>query len=255
LHLVPEKRNLSVERYAKQENGFSILRNAPMKTITAIEGKTVDIALEENLLDRNLSLAERNRKHLDKAGVYAVDILGSVGSGKTSLVQQMVKHLKGRLRTAAIAGDLTTTIDADRIQEAGAEVIQINTGKECHLDANLVYRAFSELKLKNVDLLFIENVGNLICPGEFPIGAHERIVVVSTTEGPYMIKKHPYILMDASIVVVNKIDLAEPMEVDIQQLKRDALKVKPAIHVAFTNGRTGQGVPELVQLFRLPKKP
>jgi hydrogenase nickel incorporation protein HypB len=226
-----------------------------MKTITAKDGeKTMDIELGENMLDRNQSLAERNRRRLDEAGVYAVDILGSVGSGKTSLIQQMVKHLNGRLRMAAIAGDLTTTIDAERIHEAGAEVIQINTGKECHLDANLVYRAFFELELENVDLLFIENVGNLICPGEFPIGAHERIVVVSTTEGPYMIKKHPYILMEASTVVVNKIDLAEPMGVDIQQLRRDALDVKPGIQVAFTNGRTGQGVPELIQQFKLPKK-
>jgi hydrogenase nickel incorporation protein HypB len=225
-----------------------------MKTVTVKETETVEIQLGENLLGRNLRLAERNRKRLDESGVYAVDILGSVGSGKTSLVQQMVKHLKGRLRTAAIAGDLTTTIDADRIQEAGAEVVQINTGRECHLDANLVFRALSDLDLRKLDLLFIENVGNLICPGEFPIGAHERIVVVSTTEGPYMIKKHPYIMMEASTIVVNKIDLACPMGVDLGELKKDALAVKPGIHVVFTNGRTGEGVPELLQTFKLPKR-
>jgi hydrogenase nickel incorporation protein HypB len=225
-----------------------------MKTVTVKETETVEIQLGENLLGRNLRLAERNRKRLDESGVYAVDILGSVGSGKTSLVQQMVKHLKGRLRTAAIAGDLTTTIDADRIQEAGAEVVQINTGRECHLDANLVFRALSDLDLRKLDLLFIENVGNLICPGEFPIGAHERIVVVSTTEGPYMIKKHPYIMLEASTIVVNKIDLACPMGVDLGELKKDALAVKPGIHVVFTNGRTGEGVPELLQTFKLPKR-
>jgi hydrogenase nickel incorporation protein HypB len=225
-----------------------------MKTVTVKETETVEIQLGENLLGRNLRFAERNRKRLDESGVYAVDILGSVGSGKTSLVQQMVKHLKGRLRTAAIAGDLTTTIDADRIQEAGAEVVQINTGRECHLDANLVFRALSDLDLRKLDLLFIENVGNLICPGEFPIGAHERIVVVSTTEGPYMIKKHPYIMLEASTIVVNKIDLACPMGVDLGELKKDALAVKPGIHVVFTNGRTGEGVPELLQTFKLPKR-
>ncbi len=225
-----------------------------MKTVTVKEAETVEIELGENLLGRNLRLAERNRKRLDEAGVYAVDILGSVGSGKTSLVQQMVKHLKGRLRTAAIAGDLTTTIDADRIQTAGAEVVQINTGRECHLDANLVFKALSDLDLSKLDLLFIENVGNLICPGEFPVGAHERIVVVSTTEGPYMIKKHPYIMMEASTIVVNKIDLASPMGVDLGELKKDALGVKPGIHVVFTNGRTGEGVPELLQTFKLPKR-
>lgn len=226
-----------------------------MKTITTNDViKTMDIELEENLLGRNQFLAERNRKYLNEAGVYAVDILGSVGSGKTSLVQQMVKQLKGRLRTAAIAGDLTTTIDADRIHEAGAEVIQINTGKECHLDSNLVFQALTELDLKNLDLIFIENVGNLICPGEFPIGAHERIVVVSTTEGPYMVKKHPYIMMEASTIVVNKIDLAEAMGVDIQQLKKDALNLKPGIQVVFTNARTGQGVTDLIRIFKILEK-
>ncbi|HEX9935414.1 MAG TPA: hydrogenase nickel incorporation protein HypB, partial [bacterium] len=174
-------------------------------------------------------------------------------SGKTTLVQQMVIHLSGKAKTAAIAGDLTTTIDADRIQQAGAEVVQINTGKECHLDANLVHRALSELNLKALDVVFVENVGNLICPGEFPIGAHDRIVVVSTTEGPYMIRKHPYIVMETSVVVVNKIDLAEIMGVDLGQLRKDAQDVKPGIGVVFTNARTGQGVPDLLQLLRIPK--
>ncbi len=224
-----------------------------MKTISSIDNEIFDIQLEENLLDKNQSLAQKNRRLLDQFGVYAVDILGSVGSGKTTLVQQMVTFLKGKLRTAAIAGDLTTTIDANRIQEAGAEVIQINTGKECHLDANLVHRALTHLDLKNIDLLFIENVGNLICPGEFPIGAHQRIVIVSTTEGPYMIIKHPYILMEASTVVVNKIDLAQAMEVDILKLKEDALGIKPDIEIIFTNARTGQGIPDLIQTIHMPK--
>jgi len=224
-----------------------------MKTITSRELESVDIELGEDMLQGNRILAERNRRKLDEAGVYAVDILGSVGSGKTTLVQQMVIHLSGKAKTAAIAGDLTTTIDADRIQQAGAEVVQINTGKECHLDANLVHRALSELNLKALDVVFVENVGNLICPGEFPIGAHDRIVVVSTTEGPYMIRKHPYIVMETSVVVVNKIDLAEIMGVDLGQLRKDAQDVKPGIGVVFTNARTGQGVPDLLQLLRIPK--
>jgi len=224
-----------------------------MKTITPSDDEALDLHLEENLLDKNQSLAQKNRRLLDRFGVYAVDILGSVGSGKTTLIQQMVTFLKGKLRTAAIAGDLTTTIDANRIQNAGAEVIQINTGKECHLDANLVHRAMNHLDLKNIDLLFIENVGNLICPGEFPIGAHQRIVIVSTTEGPYMILKHPYILMDASTIVVNKIDLAQAMDVDIQKLKENAMGIKPDIEVIFTNARTGQGISDLIQTIRIQK--
>jgi hydrogenase nickel incorporation protein HypB len=225
-----------------------------MKTVQPAEGETFDIELEENLLKENESLAAKNQLLLDQHKIHAVDILGSIGSGKTTLTQNLITHLKGQYRTAAIAGDLTTTIDADRIETAGAQVIQANTGKECHLDANLVKKALNELDLSTLDLLFIENVGNLICPGEFPLGAHQRVVVVSTTEGPYMIVKHPYILLESSVLVINKIDLAEIMEVDLEKLKEQALKIKPNIKVVFTNGRTGEGIPKLIDALNLPKK-
>ena len=224
-----------------------------MKVVEPAEGESFDIELEENLLKQNKELAEKNRKLLDQYQIHAIDILGSIGSVKTSIVQQLVKHLHGNYQMAAIAGDLTTTIDADRIEEKGAVVVQANTGKECHLDANLVKKALFELDLAKIDVIFIENVGNLICPGEFPLGADQRMVVVSTTEGPYMIVKHPYILMEASVVVINKKDLAEAMEVDIQQLKEDALKIKPDLKVVFTNGRTGEGIPELIEALNIPK--
>jgi hydrogenase nickel incorporation protein HypB len=225
-----------------------------VKTVQPTEGETFDIELEENLLKENESLAKKNHQLLDQNNIHAVDILGSIGSGKTTLIQNLIEHLKDQYHTAAIAGDLTTTIDADRIETAGAYVIQANTGKECHLDANLVKKALDELDLFKLDLLFIENVGNLICPGEFPLGAHQRVVVVSTTEGPYMIVKHPYILMDTSTLVINKIDLAQIMEVDQDRLKEDALKIKPDLNVVFTNGRTGEGIPELIKALNLPKK-
>ena len=222
-----------------------------MKVVESAEGESFDIELEENLLKQNEQLAGKNRELLDRNHIHAVDILGSIGSGKTTIVQQLVKHLHGKHEMAAIAGDLTTTIDADRIKEKGAVVVQANTGKECHLDANLVKKALIELDLSKLDLIFIENVGNLICPGEFPLGAHQRMVVVSTTEGPYMIVKHPYILMEASVLAINKKDLAEAMEVDIQQLKKDALNIKPDLKVIFTNGRTGEGIPELIEALKI----
>jgi hydrogenase nickel incorporation protein HypB len=224
-----------------------------MKIVEPAEGESFDIELEENLLKQNEDLAIKNRKLLDQYHIHAIDILGSIGSGKTTIVQQLVSHLSCKYRIAAIAGDLTTTIDADRIAEKGAIVIQANTGKECHLDANLVKKALFELDLSKLDLIFIENVGNLICPGEFPLGADQRMVVVSTTEGPYMIVKHPYILMEASVVAINKKDLARAMEVDIQQLKEDALKIKPGLKVVYTNGRTGEGIPELIDALKIPK--
>ena len=213
-----------------------------MKIIVAAEGEAFDIELEEDLLRKNRTLAEENRRLLDRCGVFAVDVMGSIGSGKTSLIGQIVLRLKGERRIAALAGDLTTTIDADRIKAHGASVVVVNTGKECHLDANLVKKGIAELDLDGIDLLFIENVGNLICPGEFPLGAHKRVVVISVTEGPNMVLKHPYIFMDADVVAVNKTDLSEAMGVDPRQLEKDALRIKPNLKVVQTNGITGEGV-------------
>ncbi len=225
-----------------------------MKTVKTGENESFDIELEEDLLKQNRALAEKNRHRFDQHHVHAIDVLGSIGSGKTTIVGQLVKRLTGQYRTAAIAGDLTTTIDAARIQENGAVVIQANTGKECHLDANLVLKALNELNLEDLDLVLIENVGNLICPGEFPLGAHQRMVIVSTTEGPYMIVKHPYILLESSVLVINKIDLAQAMEVDIHQLKNDALNIKPDLKVVFTNGRNGEGIQDLIMALNLSEK-
>ena len=229
------------------------MKNAsqPVKIITGNEGEIFDIELSEDLLKKNESLADANRQALDKNRILAIDILGSVGSGKTSLIEQITRRLQGKKRIGMIAGDLTTTIDADRVKRHGAQIIQVNTGKECHLDANLVKRALNEFKLSDIDLLIIENVGNLICPGEFHLGAHKRIVVVSVTEGPYMIIKHPYIFQEAGLAIINKIDLAQAMEVDIKQLEADALKINPRIKVIRTNCRTGEGVDKVIEFLKL----
>ena len=222
-----------------------------MKIIEAAEGEVFDIELEEDLLRKNRELAEGNRKLLDEHGVFSVDVMGSVGSGKTTLIGQIVRRLKGKRRIAALAGDLTTTIDADRIQAHGATVIEVNTGKECHLDANLVKKGMAELDLDEIDVLIIENVGNLICPGEFPLGAHKRMVIISVTEGPYMVLKHPYIFMDADVGAINKTDLSEAMNVDPAKLEKDAHRVKPSLKVVRTNGLTGEGVDEIIEALRI----
>ena len=219
--------------------------------VRAEEGEIFDIELEESLLEANRRIAEQNRRLLDENGVKAIDVMGSVGSGKTSLISRLVGLLKERYRIAYIAGDLTTTIDADIIAEHGVPVIQVNTGKECHLDANLVAKALRKIDLASTDLIFIENVGNLICPAEFPLGAHQRIVVVSVTEGPYVVVKHPYIFMEADLAVVNKIDIAEAMGVDIGKLEADMRNVKPGLRVVRTSCRTGEGIDEVVEALGL----
>lgn len=210
-----------------------------------------DLEMSDDLLEENNKLAVKNRIVFNEHNIFAVDIMGSVGAGKTSLIKALIKKLKLKYSIAAIAGDLTTTIDADRIKKEGALVIQLNTGKACHLDANLIRQALKKISLNKIDILFIENVGNLICPAEFFLGAHKRIVVISTTEGPYMIKKHPYTFMNADILVINKTDLASAMKVNMNELEKDALKIKPALKIIKTNCITGTGVDNLISALNI----
>ncbi len=221
------------------------------EVVKAKEGEVFDIELEADILEANEKLAAENKKLLRKHGVQAIDIMGAIGSGKTSLIEKLVQKLKGKYRMAAFKGDLTTTIDAELIARHGVEVVPINTRKECHLDANLVKKALQRLDLHNLHLLFIENVGNLICPAEFPLGSEKRVVVISVTEGPYMVVKHPFIFMDADVVVINKVDLAQPMGVDVRKLEADVKRINPYARVAVTNCRSGEGVGEVVEALGL----
>ena len=221
------------------------------EVVRAEEGEIFDVELSENLLKANQRLAEENKRFLHENGVRAIDVMGSIGSGKTSLIEKLVQFLKSRYRIAVFKGDLTTTIDAELIARHGVESIAINTGKECHLDANLVKKALKKLDLKSIDLLFIENVGNLICPAEFALGSDKRVVVVSVTEGPYMVVKHPFIFMETDVVAVNKVDLAKAMHVNVKQLEKDVKTINPKAIVVATNCRTGEGVDDVAKALEL----
>ena len=223
-----------------------------MKEIVKAEkGEVFDIELEADILKANKKLARENKELLRKHGIAAIDIMGSIGAGKTSLIEKLVQLLKRKYRIAAFKGDLTTTIDAELIARHGVEVVPINTGKECHLDANLVRKALQKIDLNNLDLLLIENVGNLICPAEFPLGSEKRVVVISVTEGPYMIMKHPFIFIDADVVAINKVDLAQAMKVDVKKLQMDVKRINPNAKVAATNCRSGEGVRKVVEALDL----
>jgi hydrogenase nickel incorporation protein HypB len=222
-----------------------------LKIIRPDKGEIFDIELDEDLLRKNQDLAKENRKLLDSHKILAIDIMGSVGSGKTSLVTQLVKKLKNKYRIAALAGDTTTTIDAERIKSAGADVLEINTGKECHLDANLVRKALKELNLKKLDLLFIENVGNIICPADFPLGSHKRIVVLSLTEGPYVVLKHPFSFMDADVVAINKIDLSKATRIAPEEFEKQLKELKPSLKAVRTNSATGKGIADVIEALGL----
>jgi len=219
--------------------------------VKAEEGEIYDVELAVDLLKANEKLAEENKELLRKHNVKAIDVMGAIGSGKTSLIEKLVQALKGKYRIAAFKGDLTTTIDAELIRRHGVQVVAINTGKECHLDANLVRKALQKINLEDIHLLFIENVGNLICPAEFPLGSDKRVVVVSVTEGPYMVMKHPFIFMEADVVAINKVDLAQAMEVDVKKLEKDVRMVNSNAKVVTTNCRSGEGVQEVIEALGL----
>jgi hydrogenase nickel incorporation protein HypB len=219
--------------------------------VKADEGKVFDVELSADLLKANRSLAEENKQFLHEHGVKAIDIMGSIGAGKTSLIEKLVELLKVKYQIAVFKGDLTTTIDAEMIARHGVETVAINTGKECHLDANLVKKALQQLNLKKINLLLIENVGNLICPAEFPLGSDKRAVVISVTEGPYMVIKHPFIFMEADAVAINKKDLADAMNVDVKKLEKDVKTINPKARIVATNCRTGEGVDAVARALEL----
>jgi hydrogenase nickel incorporation protein HypB len=217
-------------------------------TIQAIPEEIYDIELEHSLLEANAKLARQNRALLDRHKVTAIDIMGAIGSGKTTLITRLVEKLKDRLGIAVFNGDATTAHDTDLIAAQGVPLVQIATVNGCHLDANLVGKGLERMDLEKLDLILIENIGNLICPAEFPLGSASRMVVVSVTEGPYTVKKHPHMFLGADLVVLNKIDLADAMEFDVPQFQRDLHTLKPDIKIITTSCKTGVGLDELATM-------
>lgn len=214
--------------------------------------KVVTVDMERDILSENRRIAEENRKHLEDHGIMAFDFLGAIGSGKTLIIEKLVDILnaKGK-RTAAIAGDVSGDDDYNRFVAHGIPAANINTGKECHLDAHLVDHALEDLPLDDIDYIFIENVGNLVCPVDFPVGAHKRVVVISVTEGDDMVRKHPAIFAFSDVVIINKIDLALAMEVDPKILERDARRTNPGAKIIMMDARHGKGMDELVKALGL----
>jgi hydrogenase nickel incorporation protein HypB len=219
---------------------------AMIETIEASPDEIYDIELEHSLLEANARLAKENRALLDRHGITAIDVMGAIGSGKTTLIGRLVERLKDRLGVAVFNGDATTSTDADLIANQSVPVVQIATVNGCHLDANLVGKALQKISLEKLRLILIENIGNLICPAEFPLGSKARVVVVSVTEGPYMVRKHPHMFLGAQFVVVNKIDLAEAMGVSVAELAEDVHKLKPDITVIPTSCKTGEGLDDVM---------
>ena len=206
--------------------------------------KIADVEIQHDIMVANRKLARRNQRIMDKNGVFSVDVLGAIGSGKTSLIETLIDHLEHKV--GVIAGDVISKYDAGRFESHHVPVVGLNTGKECHLDAHLVKHALEELPLENIDLLFIENVGNLICPVDFDLGSHLRMVVISVSEGDDTVEKHPLIFQDADLVVINKIDIAEAVGASVEKMVDDVKKLNPDVQVITSSLKTGTGLDEIL---------
>ncbi|MHA2118213.1 MAG: hydrogenase nickel incorporation protein HypB [Candidatus Thorarchaeota archaeon] len=213
--------------------------------------RTITIDIGKDLFGANEEAAAQNAELFNQYGIRTVDIMGSVGTGKTQLIETLCENLRDKYQILMVAGDLATTIDADRVASHGVDTVQINTGTACHLDARMLRVALNDIELSKYQLVFIENVGNLICPAGYSLGVDKKIVVVSVTEGPYMVKKHPLTIKRADLVVINKIDLAEALEFDIGALETDVREVDANIPVFRVSSKTGEGIDALVKALGL----
>lgn len=200
------------------------------------------ITLKEKILSANDRLAAENRKLFDAAGALALNIVASPGAGKTSLIEHTIRALGDDKRLAVIDGDLATSIDADRAAAAGAVAVQINTGGECHLDAVMLQGALPQLTLPEIDLLIVENVGNLICPASFPLGTHKTVLVASVPEGADKPYKYPTMYRGVDALVVNKIDLLPYVEFDMEYFQRGVEILNPDLECFMLSCRTGEGL-------------
>lgn len=200
------------------------------------------LPLKEKILGANDRLAAENRKLLDAAGVLALNIVASPGAGKTSLIEHTIRALGEDKQLAVIDGDLATSIDADRAAAAGAVAVQINTGGECHLDANMLQGALAQLTLPEIDLLIVENVGNLICPASFQLGTHKTVLVASVPEGADKPYKYPIMYRGVDALVVNKVDLLPYVEFDMEYFQRGVEILNPGLECFVLSCRTGEGL-------------
>ena len=213
--------------------------------------KTVSIDIKKDLFGANEEAASKNAEVFKKHGIVAIDIMGSVGTGKTQLIEALCERLSEKYPILMIAGDLATRIDADRVGSHGVDTVQINTGTACHLDARMIRVAIDDTDISKYKVVFIENVGNLICPAGYSLGVGKKVVVVSVTEGPYMIRKHPLTIKRSDMVVINKIDLAEILDFDVDALERDIREVDANLPVFKVSSKTGTGLDELIEYLGL----
>lgn len=203
---------------------------------------TMRIPVVENILSANDRIADRNREMLDELGVYAINIMASPGAGKTSFILKMLEALNGRLKFGVIEGDLATSIDAEKAMAAGLPAVQINTGGECHLDAVMLADALPALPLQDLNLVVVENVGNLVCPANFQIGTHLNVLIASIPEGDDKPYKYPSMYRGMQVLIINKIDLLPYVPFDMDYFKKGVEALNPGVAVFPISCKTGENM-------------
>jgi hydrogenase nickel incorporation protein HypB len=201
-----------------------------------------NILVVEKILSANDRIAVENRSILEDAGVHAINLMASPGAGKTSLIERTVEHFLPSMKLAVIDGDIATNLDADRAEAAGAIAVQINTGGECHLDAVMLNSAFKQLNLSGIDLLIVENVGNLVCPASFQLGTHKSILIASIPEGDDKPYKYPGMYRGVDAVVINKIDLLPYVDFDMDYFRNGVEILNPGVHIFPLSCKTSEGL-------------
>lgn len=200
------------------------------------------VSLVTNILQANERIAEQNKQLFDEKEILVINMMSAPGAGKTTLIEHTIRALNSRYKIGVIEGDIQSTYDADKIAATGAQVVQINTGGACHLDGNMIRETFDQLDLDNMDLLIVENVGNLVCPAEFNMGEDFKIMLLSIPEGDDKPLKYPLMFHESSALLVNKIDLLPYVDCSVEKIRTESQKINPNLQIFEISGKTKQGL-------------
>jgi hydrogenase nickel incorporation protein HypB len=204
------------------------------------------ITVVKNILEANERIAEENRRLFHEANVRVINLMSSPGAGKTSLLERTIDALGDRIRLGVVEGDIESSQDAERIAKKGVQAVQINTGGACHLDGNMVRDALSAFELSELDLLIVENVGNLVCPAEFNVGEDHKVMILSVTEGDDKPAKYPLMFHESTVLLINKIDLLPYVDCSVEKIRAVSLGIQPNLQIFEISCRTGEGIDQWV---------
>lgn len=202
------------------------------------------VSLVTNILKANERIAEQNKQLFDEKGILVINMMSAPGAGKTTLIEHTINALKNDYQIGVIEGDIQSTYDADKIAATGVQVVQINTGGACHLDGNMIRESFPQLDLDAMDLLIVENVGNLVCPAEFNMGEDFKVMLLSVPEGDDKPLKYPLMFHESSALLINKIDLLPYVDCSLEKIRDESLKINPNLEIFEISGRTKEGLSE-----------